>query len=60
MSSSIVRSLVTNKTKTVGLVVSEIIKLGVYHPCFWEQKFLCYCFFIKKNNIGIDVFELSL
>ncbi|MCG0276475.1 MAG: LacI family transcriptional regulator [Thermosediminibacteraceae bacterium] len=33
---SIARGLVMKKTNTVGLVVSEIIKPGVYHPFFLE------------------------
>ncbi len=33
---SIARGLVTNKTHTVGLVVSELIKPGAYHPFFLE------------------------
>ncbi|WP_026486899.1 LacI family DNA-binding transcriptional regulator [Caldanaerobius polysaccharolyticus] len=33
---AIARGLVMNKTHTVGLVVSELIKPGVYHPFFLE------------------------
>lgn len=33
---SIARGLVTNKTHTVGLIVSELIKPGAYHPFFLE------------------------
>ncbi|MGB9780682.1 LacI family DNA-binding transcriptional regulator [Caldanaerobacter subterraneus] len=33
---SIARGLVTNKTQTIGMIVSELIKPGVYHPFFLE------------------------
>ncbi|GAB6117307.1 LacI family DNA-binding transcriptional regulator [Thermoanaerobacter brockii subsp. lactiethylicus] len=33
---SLARGLVTNKTHTVGLIVSELIKPGAYHPFFLE------------------------